>query len=348
MTIRYSLYENKLTTPPTYTCKPDPKNILGFDEVAALISLNIPNVPESTAKAVLVQLRQTILEELLNGNTVKLDGFVSFVTSMPVRLELPTDPLPTDLTRVDVKGKLSKPFKYELRTQAAFERNDYLTKEPTILNGYDTNSEVSNYITAGQPFTLDGTNISFDPAQSDEGIWITDVTGGFIKQTNLAWNKASRLTFVASLSEFGSGFVERFIAVRTRYTPAGQLREGEYSKRVRSLNLIDITGGEVSMCVIGTGPAPVSMTASLTHADVQFRFVIKPDGLMYISLASAAGQPFGVEQILQPTSADGTVFLLSGYGGSPSCTITVDDVSLLFENVEIYNKYMVETCQVTP
>jgi hypothetical protein len=191
MPIQYKVIPNYLTNPPSYTARPVPQNTLDYDALAAQIHLHNPTIPADTAKAVLEAFREEVIRQLADGNTINLAGFVSFVVSLPVRLNQPTDDLPPN--PVDVKAKPSVVLKQEVMQQAVYVRLPYSEKAPDISAAYDTNTNFANWIRPDYGFRLDGSNIGFDAADPAQGVFLTDADGHIMQQTKISLNNPSKI-----------------------------------------------------------------------------------------------------------------------------------------------------------
>ena len=259
MPIQYKIIPNYLTNPPSYTARPVAQKTLGYDEMAAQISLHNPTIPEAVAKAVLQAFRSEVVRQLADGNTVNLSGFMSFVISMPVRLAQPTDDLPPN--PVDVRAKPSVVLKQEVSQQATYMRLPYSEKSPDIIAARDTNTGLANWIRPDYGLRLDGSNIGFDAADPEQGVFLTDADDNTAQQTKLSLNEPSKIIITPDFTGLSSVSpnVEKIISVRSRYTENGQLRIGEYSKRLRSTNVV--TTAQPRIFVVGdSSDAPLLVT----------------------------------------------------------------------------------------
>lgn len=128
--IRYAVRENKLTVPPSFKCEFQSKASLDFDLIAIQINLHNPTIPVPTAKACLLAFKEEVKIQIQEGNTINLEGFVSFVPSFPVNLAVATDPLPTN--PMSILAKVSTPFRDYCRVGAVYSRTGYPVKAPGI------------------------------------------------------------------------------------------------------------------------------------------------------------------------------------------------------------------------
>ncbi|MCI5129478.1 MAG: DUF4469 domain-containing protein, partial [Candidatus Electrothrix sp. AUS3] len=233
MPIQYKVIQNFLTNPPSYTARPIAQNTLDYDALAAEINLHNPTIPAATAKVVLEAFREVVVSQLAKGNTINLAGFMSFVTSLPVRLDQTTEELPPNA--VDVKAKPSVVLKQQVAQQAEYVRLPYSEKSPDISAAYDTNTNLPAWIRQDHGFRLDGSNIGFTGTDPAQGVFLTDANGNTVQQTRISLNKPSTVIITPDFGEAAavSPNVEKTIAVRSRYTENGQVRIGEYSKNLR-------------------------------------------------------------------------------------------------------------------
>ncbi len=343
MAVEYAITSNALTTPPSYGARPAPKQILGFDEIARQINIHNPTIPEATAKSVLEAFREEIVFQLAEGNTVNMKGFVSFVVSMKIRLENPTDPLPVN--PIDIKAKPSAPFKTAIRQAATYFRLPAVTKAPNIIAAIDTNTQIDGYVRNGFGSQVSGSNIGFNAAAADEGIFLLSPAGNSTQQTNLSLNNPSNLIFIPLLDvaagPAGANSVEQILTVKSRYTASGQLRSGTYGKPMRNVNVV--TDGAISVFVTGAAASGPATVTSYVGAQVDARIVaqIKPSGELTLSVGTLAGV-FGQELTVLANGA----YVLTGLAADVE--VTVSDLVTLTASVLTYQRYMQEIVDLSP
>lgn len=343
MPIQYKVLPNYLTNPPSYSARPLAQKTLDYDAIADQINLHNPTITAGAAKAVLEAFREEVIRQLADGNTINLAGFVSFVVSMPVRLDQPTDDLPPN--PLDVKAKPSVVLKQEVAQQAEYLRLPYAEKSPDISAAYDTNTNLPNWIRQDNGFRLDGSNVGFDAADPAQGVFLTDADGNTAQQTKISLNKPSTIIITP---DFGGQHsvppnVEKTIELRARYTENGQLRTGEYSKRLRSTNTV--TAAQRKLFVVGdSADGPLTVTG-YPGEQVMCRFeaVYRTDGKISLAVGPLAG-PLGPEVILSPDATDIELAGLENivtvnFMGSGSYDLFV--ASLLS-----YGRYMLEVCDL--
>ena len=343
MPIQYKVIPNYLTNPPSYTARPVPQNTLNYDGLAEQIHLHNPTIPVNTAKAALESFREVVISQLANGNTINLAGFVSFVVSLPIRLAQPSDDLPP--SPVDVKAKPSVVPKQEVAQQAAYLRLPYAEKSPDISAGYDTNTNLANWIRADYGFRLDGSNIGFDAADPAQGVFLTDAEGNTVQQTKISLNEPSKIIITPEFGETPAVApnVEKTIAVRTRYTENGQLRTGEYSKRLRSTNVVTATQPE--LFVVGDATDGPLVVSTYPGARVMCRFeaMYRTDGQIALAVGPLVG-PLGPEVILPREGGD---MVLTGLAADVTVNfIDSGSYDLFVASLLSYGRYMLEVCDL--
>ena len=343
MPIKYKVTPNFLTNPPTSTARPISQNILDYDALAEQINLHNPNIPVAIAKAVLEAFREEVITQLVNGNTINLSGFISFVPTLPVRLDQPTDDLPPNI--VDVKAKPSVVLKQEVAQQATCERLPYSEKNPDISAAYDANTTLPNWIRADYGFRLDGTHLGFDGADSTQGVFLTNAESNTVQQTKISLNQPSKIIITP---EFGGAQpvppnVEMTIAVRSRYTANGQLRTGKYSRQLRTTNVI--TPGQPKLFVVGDDTDGPLVVSNYPGSQVMCRFeaIYRNDDKITLAVGPLEGAP-GPEVIISPTGSD---MVLTGLDEDVTVNF-IDGTSydLFVASLLSYGRYMLEVCDL--
>lgn len=277
MSIGYNVRTNNLTSPPSYRCEAVAASIVEGNGIADLINIYNPSITAATAETVMNALRAVVKQELLAGRSVKITNFVSFVNTLPVRLTLPTDPLPDG--QLNVSAKVSTTLKTEMRQEAQFTRLGYPVKSPLIISSWDTNTDQVGWIRPGSPYKIAGQNIGYNPTDPEQGIWVRQYDSGTFldtKQTNIASNEPSSLIFIPdfTLSEFN----DVRIIVRTKYTANGELREGIGKSRSTNEELALFRIAELS-----TVASYARYTGTPTEDIVVFVAEYSPDNKVYIS-----------------------------------------------------------------
>ena len=113
---------NALTTPKSYRIRYVPRDVIGYEELAAEISTTNPNYNEALVNSILHAFVGKVQEKLLDGAQVTLEDGFTFRLSFTGRLDEPTDPLPDNEDMLQVRVYASQPFVREVRQQASARR----------------------------------------------------------------------------------------------------------------------------------------------------------------------------------------------------------------------------------
>ena len=340
MPVGYYVRENKLTTPPSYSCQTTAEETLGYDEIAEFIHLLNPSITAALAKTVLLNLRQVVTEQVADGKFVKLENFVSFMPRLPVRLDVPTDDIPPDA--VKVAAKIPRQLNRAVQDIATYKRLGYPAKSPQIVTGYETNTQYLRYIRHDYPFRLSGKFLGFDVNDEDLGIFLVDTDDNEIEQDKIALNDPANVIITADFGEapVPSPNVEKTIYCRNRYTPNGTLRETSY-EHVRSMNFI--TSDQLEMFVAGADVAgPVQAVQHDAPAeDCRVEAILKPDDTITLAIGPYIGA-MGPQVIVPPAGGD---IVLSGI--SADVTLRVADAAAyaaLRTFLLARGRYVLEVC----
>ena len=274
MPVQYNVDSNLLTDPPSHYPRVAPIATLDLDDISSLINLHNPNVPTGTAKMCIGLFIEEVKNQLAEGNWVKLDNFCSFSSSIVNgSLENPGDTLP-GTAKVELRFKPSAPFKLGVQELATFERLGYTNKTPQLVGISDVTLGVNKLMTNGLPLNIAGSNIGFNAAASDEGIFMLTDGGTETKISVVARNKPSNVIVVPVVSASADGETATIIYSRSRYTTNGQLKQGAF-QYVRIPNTVASAalGAEifkpygsaaVLTCTMPAGPFDCLMTAKIT------------------------------------------------------------------------------------
>ena len=341
MSIKYVIEPNALTSPQSYKAVPLPSVVLDYDSVAEQINLYNPTIPAATAKTVLEGFRSITLLQLSQGNTINLTGFVSMVVSLPGKIDLPTDTFP--LEDVTIKAKASVTLRDEIRQDATFEKEDYVEKSPNILTVGDTNTEIQNYARDDFGLSIVGSNIGFDPLDTEQGVFILNGAGTSVRQEKISLNNPSLIIITPTLPAFvpSQNNVELTLYVATKYTENGQLRTSSYPKQVRGINIIE--DGFINLFVTNDSVSAPVQVSSYTGGQVDLRIVsrIRTDNVLVFSCGTDEGV-FGPEveiphvgpyTIVCPTAAVG---------------VTVVDFTEIYQSTLDNGRYLQEIINLSP
>ena len=104
-TLQYRVEPNPLTKPISYKLRFLPKQIAGYDELAAAVAKDT-GLSVEQAKAFLLATVRNIKEMLCNGMQVTLEEALTFAPALRGKLNSPDDPLPPidELLRISVSA----------------------------------------------------------------------------------------------------------------------------------------------------------------------------------------------------------------------------------------------------
>ncbi len=198
MSLQYQIKRNALTYPHSYTAIVVVKKVLELEDLARAINNRQPTIPEATASTILEAFAQEILEQLVEGNWINIKGFCSFKTSLPVRLENSTDPLPDDI--IDCPFNPSVTIKSALKHECRYERLEYTVERPEILDITHVNTGMRYHFVDGESLNLYGNNLEFDQADDKQGVFLT-YPGGYVdRQENYSVLGNANLNFTVDLA----------------------------------------------------------------------------------------------------------------------------------------------------
>ena len=336
MPIDYQVIPNALTSPPSYTGRVVPKNVLNIDDVAYYINIHNPTITAKIAKNVIEAFRDEVLFQLGEGNTINIASFCSFASSLPFRVDSATDTLPPNI--VDIKAKPSAPFKTQLKQNSNFNRLPYTEKSPNVSEALDTNSGVANWARDNFGFRINGSDIGFDQTNSTLGVWVKLADGTEVKQSNLGLNQPSSIIIVPSFEASlpAADDVEVTLVLKNEYTENGQIRTGTYENKVRATN--------ASTGLFNTGIAIPPVTKGVftgTNQTARLVAQILPNGTLSVSAGSLTGDLGQSFDILE-TTTDVTL----NFDGN-TLALTIDDYAVLRANVLAYQRYMQEVAPLS-
>jgi len=249
MPVPYENTRNSVTSPPSWYAKLKPYDVIGMDEMAALVSISNPTYSADLVSQVTTLFFDTVWAQLLEGKFVTLEGIMSLKLTARGNLPLATSTPSTD--GVDVAVSASTPVRNAIRNTIQFTALPVTEKVPNIEYQEDTGSEITDYIVDGGTLLLTGQDIAFTQTNSDEGMFAYNTLEEHgEKSTNVAWNKASRVIATPILAADASAN-EYQIQIRTRYTESGSLRTGTYRNYIRSPLTVTIAGDYPLNCLNG-------------------------------------------------------------------------------------------------
>lgn len=236
MPVTYDVDSNYLTNPPSHYPRVKPIDTLELEDLARQINLHNPNMPVNSILAVLNLFVDEVRFQLTEGNWVKIENFCSFATSITdAVMANPSDPLPAGY-KIEVKAKPAAPFKQAIRDSASVSRDGIIAKVPSISSAEHALYGLNNIVQASVGLNISGKHIGFDQLDALQGVFITPDGGSETAETNIVINKPSNVSVIPSVTPQAAGATAAILAVKSKYTENGQLKEGVYTKKIRMVN----------------------------------------------------------------------------------------------------------------
>ena len=327
---------NALTTPQSYKAQPVPKDSLGYDEIAQRIALKNPVLNAGMVKSVLLTEREVVAEELINGNQVSLENFITWHLSLAARLEAPDDPLPPADEIVRVQVYASRTFADEVRQTVELERLPLSEKVPVIAGAADTVFRLANVLNPNGLLRLSGSDLLFDPDDTETGCVLKGTRSGTAVQTRFGSISNSEVQVIPDIPAQDDPWNNEYrVSVITRYTEHGSLRTGTYGRPLRTPLTVPLSSGAGILSGSGTGPlvrvSGGSLSSSMTRVRIQ-AVLAAQSGELRLNLLDMRSNGAQAD----PVSVNGNgAYILPDLAGSPltGLEVTVLDAAGLQELV---------------
>ena len=131
-TVQWRTERNVLTTPPSHRIRFVPRNIFGYQGLAAELVRDNPTWNQSLVEAILRARDAKIKTLLINGNQVTLEDAFVYRLTFHARLNAPDDPPPSPSEALRVKVSASRPFVRDVRNTVQMERLPAEEKQPLV------------------------------------------------------------------------------------------------------------------------------------------------------------------------------------------------------------------------
>lgn len=345
---------NALTTPKSYKITYVPRGVVGYDELAAQISAANPNYSEALVKSVMEAMTEAIKENLLQGRQVTLSNGFTYRLAFTGKLAQPTDPLPNDAELLQVRVYASQPFVLDIRRQAQLERLPVTQKSPVIAAAEDTGTGLSNVLNQDGVLRLSGSNLAFDPKDSESGCVIEGTRSGRAKQSQFGMISNAAVLIVPDIPAQSNPWNNEYtLTLSTRYTERGSLRSSVFSERLRTPLAVapgnsasnGILTGRANNPYVRVTAASISGSAARTRIQV---ILNRQSGSLSFSLLDM--EKNGKAGTAVTMTGNGAC-ALTGWSGSP-----VSSVNIAIENFQglsdlLLNDYsdrLVDILDITP
>ena len=225
MTIKYALYENKLTeAADLYAARVLISGSADLNTVADRIVEQGSTVTRTDVIAVLEGAIVAVENLILEGARVNFGGLCDLYPKIKGKFNGITDHYDPSRHQVDVGAAPGSRVRKTIRESATVTKEETILPSPLILEYVDLGSgEINDHVTPGSIGTIHGSRLAFDEQASDEGIYFRSASGpGYVKVSAIQKNKPSELVFMVPELTAGTYRVE----VNKRFTTDGQLRTG--------------------------------------------------------------------------------------------------------------------------
>jgi DNA-binding domain/Domain of unknown function (DUF4469) with IG-like fold len=225
MPIRYSLFENVLTTDPNdYKAQIQITGSADFEMIAQKIIERGSTVTLPDLLAVFESLQQVCESLVLEGYRVNLGGLVELYPRLRGIFNGVDDSYDPARHRLDVAAAPGGRLRQGIRSKGSVEKVVGVKPSPVVLSYIDLATGDSNdSITPSTIGTIRGSRLKYNATQPDEGIFLTPVAGGAgLKVTAVQKNKPSELIFLVPALAPGAYQLE----VRARMQNGTELRTG--------------------------------------------------------------------------------------------------------------------------
>lgn len=228
MAIKYSLFENHLTSDPAdYFARVQSSGNVDIDAIADRMIDQGSTVTKADILAVLEDAIKASEGYLLDGYRVSFGGMCELFPRVSGVFNGLTDTFDASRHRVDVGANPGIRVRKTVRQRAEVSKQEATVPEPSPVEYVDLASgETNNTVTIGNIGTLNGHRLKFNPGQADEGIYFVDVdSDAETKVTAVQKNKPSQLVFL--VPSLDPELADCRIEVRKRFGDAdSELRTG--------------------------------------------------------------------------------------------------------------------------
>jgi hypothetical protein len=354
-TIQWRPAVNALTKPVSYRIQIVPRDIAGYDEMAADISTEHPVYNADLVRSLAPLIMEWIQVRMINGEQVTLsDAFIFRVTAHG-RLDSPDDPLPADEDMLQASVSGTRDFMRRLRAAARMERLPMNEKLPHINSVEDTKVKLTDVLNPAGLLHLSGGNLHFDEEDPDCGCVIRGTESGETEQSTFGVLANSEILLAPDIPAQTAPWNNEYtISVTAQYTEHGTPRTGTYRRRLRTPLAAPGLGHPnppETGILTGNAAAPhVVISGGSVSADQRLRIQViqdlPEDRLLFSLINMKENGAVGPEV---PVTANGA-YTLPGFAGSAASAleITVNDYAALWEMIRNdYQGRLVDILDVT-
>lgn len=353
-TLQWRPAVNALTKPVSYRIQIIPRNIAGYEEMAADISSANPVYNADLVRSLAPLIMDWVQGRMINGDQVTLPNAFIFGISAQGRLASPDAPLPDDEDMLQVSIVGTRDFMRRLRTEAQMERLSMNKKLPLITSAEDTKLKLADVLNPAGLLRLSGSNLYFEEDDPDCGCVIRGTAGGETKQSTFGTISNSEILLAPDIPAQAHPWNNEYIlSLTTQYTEHGTPRTGIYERRLRTpLTVLGLGAPNPPATGILTddhATSHVSIDGGSTSANERLRVQVIQDLMeerLIFSLIDMKEDGASGAEILVPQNGE---YILPGFAGSAvsSIEITVNNYAALWEMIRnYYNGRLVDVLDV--
>ncbi|CAK8721340.1 DUF4469 domain-containing protein [Candidatus Electronema halotolerans] len=353
-TLQWRPAVNALTKPVSYRIQIIPRNIAGYEEMAADISAANPNYNADLVRSLAPLIMEWIQDRMINGDQVTLPDAFIFRVSAQGRLDSPDAPLPDDENMLQVSVSGTRACTGRLRAEGRMERQPMNEKLPHINSAEDTKLKLADVLNPAGLLHLMGSNLYFEEDDPHSSCVIQGTESGETKQSTFGVLSNSEILLAPDIPAQANPWNNEYsISLTTHYTEHGTPRTGTYQRRLRSPLAVPNMGHPnppETGILTGSAAAPyVVINGGSVSADERLRIQVIQDLVeeqLLFSLIDMKEEGASGAEI--PVTQNGT-YSLPGFTGSAvsSLEISVNEYAALWEMLRNnYNGRLVDVLDV--
>ena len=334
-TVQWRPEVNALTTPQSYIARYMPRDVSGYEQLAAGYVQKHPACDQELAEDVMEGMTEEILEQLVSGYQVTLKNGFTFRLAFSGRLKHPDDPLPPAEEILQVRIYASHPFVERLRQAVTLERLPASEKLPVITSSEDTVRNLDDFLNPAGALRLSGNDLYFDWEDEGGECVLEGTRSGRTVQSRFVLVTDSEVTFLPDIPPQDDPWNNEYqLSISTHYTEHGTLRTGIYRRRLRTP--LEVVLGNDPGILTGSAASPyVTVTGGNTEGEEAVRIQAVLDlheGFLLFNLLDMHED--GAEGKTVKVTGDGPL-TLPGFAGSAlsSLDLTVNSFAELADMI---------------
>jgi hypothetical protein len=339
-TLQWRPAVNALTKPVSCRIQIIPRNIAGYEEMAADIATAHPVYNADLVRSLAPLIMEWVQGRMINGDQVTLPNAFIFRVSAQGRLDSPDAPLPDDEDMLQASISGTRDFMRRLRAEVKLERLPMNEKLPHINSAEDTKLKLPDVLNPAGLLHLSGSNLYFDEDDPHCSCVIRGTESGETKQSTFGTISNSEILLAPDIPAQSHPWNnEHTISLTTQYTEHGTPRTGIYQRRLRSPLAVPNLGHPhppETGILTGSATAPYAVVSGgSVSANERLRIQVIQDlsaERLLFSLIDMKADGAGGAEI--PVTQNGTCSL-PGFAGSAvsSLEITVKEYAALWEMI---------------